>query len=549
MSNKTCSLFSAPPHICSALVFFSPEWKFSPIHASVRLLHSTSAVPLSQCRSEFTDSSVPVQFTPIVLSVIPSVVQLRHVTSEILVGGLGFAACSHDSYGWTLWLQALPQAALPNMMETHCTFQSAEALLCTMPDWGAVYPAATIRVNVLDCLGQDVNQNLPQEFSMSLLPSVMSIFPTTSSFKDAVPVTIIGRGFSSELGLKVVFEGQFKMQSAIVTVINHTMVVAATPNWGSLISLQFANVSVFTGKDDLLGGFLQPPTFFFAHSIRRVFPLAHSSEGGSVATVYGLGFTPGRGFTCIFVASDNSTHVMSHSLGTAPGVTVIKCEVPSWGAEFRAGRVRLSVVAPAQSLPIPTDDGAIELNLHPSVHSVFPFVIQKSRNVVAVVNGSGFGANMSFLMRLKSESNSLVADEVCTIISTINMTCSVPAWTVLYPAQTVRVLFDVTAPDVSMVHVRPDTQIQFLHSIQSLYPTSGSIRGGTLILFNCEGLFTDRRIVVKFADISGLELSSIEVFATNASSLVVASPNWLFVYPSSTTFTADVSVRLIRLRH
>jgi hypothetical protein len=475
--------------------------------------------------------------------VIPSVVQLRHVTSEILVGGLGFAACAQDSYGWTLWLQALSQAAPPDMMESRCSVLNEENLICIMPDWGAVYPAAMIRVNVLDCLGQDVKQILSQEFSISLLPSVLYIFPTTSAFINAVPVTIIGRGFSPDLGLKVIFDGHHEMQSAAVVIINQTMIVAATPNWGSLVTQQYANISVFTDKNYLLGGYLQPPTFFFTHSIRRVYPLVHSAAGGSTVTVYGLGFAPGSGYLCIFVASENPAHTMSHSLGTAPGFSVIKCKVPSWGFEFRAGRVRLSVVVPAQSLPIPSDTGFIELNFQPSVHSIFPEVIRSSRNAVAVVTGSGFGENMTLTMRLTSESNSLVAERACTIISVANMTCPVPAWSVMYPAQAVQVLFDVVAADINVINVRPDTKIHFLDSIQSLQPTSGSIQGGTLITFLCEGLFTDRYIVVKFTDVSGIELSSINVVAKNASSFVAASPNWLFTYPSSTTFTADVSVR------
>ncbi len=548
MSNANCELYSAPPNFCSALVLLSPKWNFSTTDASVTLLHNSSAIPLAQRRSAVIDSSLVVQFTPIILSVIPSVVQLRPVTSEILVGGLGFAGCAQDMYGWSLWLIAHSQVSTPDMMESRCRLLNSETLICIMPDWGAAFPAASIKVNILDCLGQDVMQILPQEFSIELLPSVLSFFPVTSSFKDAIPVTIMGRGFSSDLGLKVVFAGQYEMQSAAVAIVNHTIIVAATPNWGSLIPQQYANIHVYTHKDVLLGGFSQQPVFFLTHSIRRVFPLVYSAAGGSTATVYGLGFAPGSGYTCIFVASNNAAHAMSHSLGTAPGYSVIKCKLPSWGSEYRAGRVILSVVVPAQSLPIPVDVGVIELNFQPSVHSIFPVVLRMSCNIVAVVTGSGFGANMSVTMRLKSDSASLVAERACTIMSVVNMTCPVPSWSMMYPAQTVQVFFDIEAPDVSMINVHPDIRMQFLESVQSLHPTSGPISGGTMILFACEGLFIDRRIVVKFAEISGIEMSSNLVFATNASSLVVASPNWIFSHPSSTSFTADVTVRLIRLQ-
>jgi hypothetical protein len=513
---------------------------------AVRILHNGSAIPLVQARSAVLGSSTAVMFRPIVLSLIPSVVQLRHVTSEIRVDGLGFMACARDAEGWSLWLQAASHPALPDMMESRCRVLSVESLLCTMPDWGATYPATTVLVNVLDCSNQDVQQVYPRELSMSLLPSVLSIFPTTSSFKDAVPITIAGRGFSSDLGLKVIFDGSFDMQAAHVTVVNHTMIVAATPNWGSLAPQQHANVSVFTDKNELLGGFLQPPTFFFTHSVRRVFPLVHPAAGGSTATVYGLGFAPGSGYTCTYVASSDSNQFMSHNLGMSPGHTVIKCQLPSWGREFRAGRVLLTVVAPAQALPIPADSGVIELNIQPSVHSVFPAVIQFSRNAVAVVNGSGFGANMTLTMRLKSESESLVSAAACSIVNATAMTCPVPAWGVQHPARSVQVLFDIAAPDVSAILVQPNTQIRFLESVQSVRPTSGPMQGGTLMLFVCEGLSTQRRIVLKFAHASGIELSSVPVYAANASSLVVASPNWLFSHPSSTSFTADVSVSLPR---
>jgi hypothetical protein len=544
VSIVTCGLYSAPPHLCSALLSIAPEWKFSPSDVTLRILHNGSAIPLAQQRSAVMGSSIAVLFRPIIMSLVPSIVELRHVTSEIRVDGLGFAACAQDAEGWSLWLQAASQEALPSMMESSCRVLSAETLLCTMPDWGAAYPAAMITVNVLDCSNQDVQQILPREFSLNLLPSVLSIFPTTSSFKDAVPVTITGRGFSSELGLKVIFYGEFGMRAADVTVVNHTMIVAATPNWGSLAPQQLANVSVSTDSNELLGGYLQPPIFLFTHSIRRVFPLVHSAAGGSTATVYGLGFAPGTAYTCIFVASSDSNQVMSHSLGIAPGYTVIRCKLPSWGHVFRAGRVLLRVLAPAQSLPIPADTGAIELNIQPFIHNVFPVVIQFSRNAVAVVNGSGFGKNMSITMRLRSESDSLASATACIIANVTTMMCPVPTWSVLYPARAVQVLFDIEAPDVSATIVRPDTQITFLESVQSVQPTSGPIQGGTLMLFVCEGLSTQTRIIVKFAHASGVELTSIPVFATNSSSLMVASPNWLFSQPSSTSFTTVVSVSL-----
>jgi hypothetical protein len=208
--------------------------------------------------------------------------------------------------------------------------------------------------------------------------------------------------------------------------------------------------------------------------------------------------------------------------------------------------VLLRVIAPAQALPIPADFGVIELNIQPSVNSVFPAVIQFSRNAVAVVNGSGFGANMTLTMRLKSESESLVSAAACTVVNVTAMTCPVPAWGVRLPARSVQVLFDIDAPDVSAILVQPNTQIRFLESVQSVHPTSGPIQGGTLLLFMCEGLSVQRRIVVKFAHASGIELSSIHVYAANASSLVVASPNWLFSHPSSMSFTADVSVSMLR---
>ncbi len=541
-----CSAYAGHPQLCSALVSFTPAlWKFSLLDVSLRLLHNESAVSLSRNRADVLDSFISVQFIPVVTSVIPSLVQLRHVTSEIRVDGIGFHECASDAYGWTVWMQALSRDIIPNMMESRCRFVHAEALLCVMPDWGALYPAATVKVNVLDCSRQNVQQSLPQEFAISLLPSVLSIFPTTSSFKDAVPLTIIGRGFSSDLGLKVIFDGQFDMRSVVVSVVNHTVIVATTPNWGSMIPQQLTNVSVLTDKDEVLGGWLQPPSFSFTHSIRRVFPLAHSTAGGSTATVYGLGFVPGSGYTCTFVAAGNSNIALSHSFGQAVAITVIKCQIPAWGLSFRAGRVFLKVTVPAQSLPIPSDsESAIELHLQPSIYSISPEVIQFSQNAVVIANGTGFGANMSITMRLQSGSDTAVAAHACSIMSVTNMTCAVPAWGMLHSAQTVQVLFDIVAADISMVYIPPSSSIRFLDGVHSLHPTSGSMTGGTLILFTCEGLFKDRHIVVRFTDTSGRKLSSVRVLASTASSFTAASPNWLFEYPSSTAFTADVSVSL-----
>ena len=544
--NVFCSMYTAPPHLCSALVTSVPEWKFSPTDVSVRLVHNNTVIPLSRKQHAVLDPVLTVKFIPIVVSLIPSIIQLRGVTSEIRINGFGFTDCVTETvaYGWTLWLQALSQDVPPNMMESHCRVLDVESLLCIMPDWGAHYPAATVRVNVLDCSRQDVQQILPEAFTISLLPSVQYLFPTMSSFRNAVPVTIIGKGLSSDLGLKIIFDSEFDLRSVVVNVVNHTMIIAETPNWGSLISQQNTNVSVFTDKDELLGGWWQTPSFLFTHSIRRVFPSVHSSAGGSTVTVYGLGFVPGKGYTCTFVAANDSTHVMSHSLGTAPGFTVIKCMVPAWGAQFRAGRVFLLVTVPAQSQPISADSGSvIALSFQPAIYSVYPVVVQFSRTAVAVVNGTGFGANMSLIMRLKSDTDTIIAVDACTIFSFTNMTCPIPAWSVLFPAQTVQVFFDVVAADISMIYIPPNTQIQFLASIQNLHPTSGEIRGGTLILFTCEGLFKDRRIVVKFTDFIGNEKFSIPEFSSNSSSFAVASPNWMFSYPSSSTFTASVSVR------
>ena len=111
-------------------------------------------------------------FRPIVLSLIPSVVQLRHVTSEIRVDGLGFMACARDAEGWSLWLQAASHPALPNMMESRCRVLSVESLLCTMPDWGATYPATTVLVNVLDCSNQDVPPSLRQAYCRQAVPAL-----------------------------------------------------------------------------------------------------------------------------------------------------------------------------------------------------------------------------------------------------------------------------------------------------------------------------------------------------------------------------------------
>jgi hypothetical protein len=543
--NASCGIYAATYQLCSALVSSAPEWKFSLKDVVLKLLHNMSAIPLSQNRFAVLEPSISVQFIPIALSLMPSLVQLRHVTSEIVVNGAGFDECASDAYGWTLWLQALSHDVPPNMMESRCRVLDVGALVCIMPDWGAQHPAATVRVNVLDCLRQDVQQMLPQEFTISLLPSVLRIFPTTSSFKNSVPVTIIGRGFSSDLGLKVFFKGQFDMRSVVITVVNHTAIVAATPNWGSLIPQQLTNISVFTDKDETLGGWLHPPSFSFTHSIRRLFPLAHSAAGGSTVTVYGLGFAPGRGYTCSFMASGDSKHFMTHSSGEAVAFTVIKCKVPAWGRMFRACRVLLTVTAPAQALSIPADIGSIiELNFQPSVYSLSPTIIQFSRNALAVVNGTGFGASMSLTMRLVSGSIVAVATDACAILSVTNMSCPVPAWGALHPAQVVQVLFDVAAADISTVHLSSNTNIQFLEGVHSLHPTSGTITGGTLIMFTCEGVLNDRSIIVRFADSRGNELFSIPVIATNSGSFTSASPNWKFTYPSSTAFTADVSVSL-----
>ena len=67
-----------------------------------------------------------------------------------------------------------------------------------------------------------------------------------------------------------------------------------------------------------------------------------------------------------------------------------------------------------------------------------------------------------------------------------------------------------------------------------------------MISFACEGLSAGRRVAVQFADAHGNVLSSIPVLPLNASSIVVASPNWLFTFYSSVTFTADVSVSLLQ---
>lgn len=538
-------MYSAPPQLCSALVSFAPEWKFSLENVAVKLVHNNLTIPLSQNRVPILDRSLRVQFIPIAMSVVPSIVELRHVTSQILVNGVGFEECASDSYGWTLWLQALSNEFPPNMIESRCSVLNVEALICVMPDWGALYPAATVRVNVLDCSRQDVQQNFAQDLKISLRPSVLRIFPTTSSFKDAVPVTVIGRGFSSDLGLKVIFNGPIDTRSTVVTVVNHTLLIAMTPNVGSMSPQHHVNISVFTDRDEELGGWIQTPSFLLTRSIRRVFPLVHSTAGGSTATVYGLGFAPGSGYTCTFVATGDSNDVMAHSLGVAVAFTVIKCKVPAWGQIFRAGRVNLKVTFPAQSVPIPADSGSvIELSFQPAVHGLFPVVIQFSQNIIALVNGTGFGASMNLTLRLKSGFDTVAASDSCTILSVTNMTCPVPPWSVLHPAQTVQVSFDVAATDLSMVYVPPNTNIRFLDGVHNLYPTSGTIRGGTLVQFVCEGLFKSRSIVVKFSDSRGNELSSIPVLALNASSFIAAAPNWLFTFPSSTSFTADVTVSL-----
>ena len=546
MENVSCATYAAPPLLCSVVVSVIPEWRFPSTDVFVRLIHNNSDIVRVRARSAALDPSFSIQFMPIAMAIIPSVVQLRDVTSEIRVDGFGFTDCAPDTYGWTLWLQALSQDMPPNMMESRCSVMHAQALICSMPDWGALHPAGMIRVNVMDCLRQDVQQILPQVFTMSLLPSVLYMFPSSSSFKDATPVTIVGKGFSADLGLKVMFDGQFHMRAVLVSVINHTIMVASAPNWGSLIPQQQTNVSVFTDKDELLGGWQQAPLFFFTQSIRRIFPLKHSSVGGSVVTVYGLGFIPGRGYTCTFVAAADSSQIMSHSSGAAPGFTVIKCQVPAWGAAFRAGQVLLKVTAPAQTSPIPADNGTVlYFDLEPAVVSLLPTVIQLSRAAVAVVNGSGFGANMNVTLRLKSNTDEIVAANACSILSFTYMTCPVPPWGSMFSAQTVQVIFDVTAPDVRMVYTPPNTHIKFLESVQNVHPLSGAITGGTVLTITCEGLSTGLRIVVRFADINGNVLSSIPVLPANAGSIVVASPNWLFTFPSSVTFTADVSVSIL----
>jgi hypothetical protein len=48
--------------------------------------------------------------------------------------------------------------------------------------------------------------------------------------------------------------------------------------------------------------------------------------------------------------------------------------------------------------------------------------------------------------------------DACTIFSFTNMTCPIPAWSVLFPAQTVQVFFDVVAADISMIYIPPNTQ-------------------------------------------------------------------------------------------
>jgi len=247
------------------------------------------------------------------------------------------------------------------------------------------------------------------------------------------------------------------------------------------------------------------------------------------------------------VAATDPSQLLSHSLGTAPGFTVIKCQVPAWGSAFRAGQVLLQVTAPAQTLPIPADNGSLlQLALEPAVHSLFPTVIQFSRAAMVAVNGTGFGANMNVTLRLKSSDNEAFAVAACSIVGLTYMTCPVPPWGAMFPAQVVQVLFDVAASDVHAMHVPPNTQIKFLESVQNLQPLSGTITGGTVISFACEGLSAGRRVAVQFADAHGNVLSSIPVLPLNASSIVVASPNWLFTFYSSVTFTADVSVSLLQ---
>jgi hypothetical protein len=528
-----------------------PEWTLSPSSLRIGLVHNNTAVPLSQTQFSVSNSTVSVKLAPVAVSLIPSVVQLRQVTSEVRIEGFGFAECAVDDYGWSIFLQEVTLEASPNMMQSSCRVFNPQTLLCYMPDWGDEYPAATIQVHVFDCLREAVQQSVPGALTIYLLPSVISIIPTTSSFKAAVPVTVLGKGFSSGTGHKVVFGGQVSMNSVSVRVVNRSALVAAPPNWGSVISQQFFDISVFTDKNELLGGWQQQPIFLLTHSIRRVFPSVLSATAGSTVTLYGLGFVPGRGYTCTFTAARDPSQVMSHNSGIAPGFTVIRCPVPMWGQVFGAGLVRVAATVPAQAAAIPADgENILDLVLEPAVYSVHPTVFLSSRMALVDVNGSGFGSNVTLKLRLTSELHSMVSADACWAHNSTDMTCPLPDWSALHPQSTVSVLFDVAASsDFGAVRVPPSIQIRFLGSIKRLSPTFGDIRGGTVVVFDCEGLFQHRRVVVVFVDGAGNVLRSVPEFPSTASSFVAATPNWLFSYPSAAAFAADVSVIVICTYH
>jgi len=116
---------------------------------------------------------------------------------------------------------------------------STSVMVCLAPNWGAVYAAETVSVNVLY-----VDRVLDGNLLYTFFDMVSSIDTATTSSMGGLSLTVRGAGFNATALYKCIFVGGADSMTTDATVTSVSVAECLVPDWGAVYKAQTVNVNL-----------------------------------------------------------------------------------------------------------------------------------------------------------------------------------------------------------------------------------------------------------------------------------------------------------------
>lgn len=341
---------------------------------------------------------------------------------------------------------------------TPTTFLTSQRIDCDAP----AIAAGQVRLTVLS--GKTLSAwHTGAEFTFEPPAVLFSNTPGRDRHGEKTAVTVAGSGFQQSADLVC----RFGALTTRGTVLNSTHVRCVAPPQGRgdvLVAISVNGVD-FSSASDL---FLRDTEAVITH----VFPSEGSVNGGTTLAVTSNLLTDVSNLSCTFTTK---AHPSISSAAEMRNNTIMCTTPPTPGR--RAGIVEVSVTNGKETLARGGSFGFINPPVAYAIHSE---INRERGGERIIVFGERFTQNSELACKFSDVGTGGGAVVVANFISTMNFSCTIPAWHTEI-ATGARVALEFTMNGVDYISIGPEFVLQPMAAITLVSPTVGPVTGETAV--------------------------------------------------------------------